>query len=413
MRTLITILMLGVASPALAQHSGHNMPMTMPMPAPVKKPAPAPAKKTAPAPVKKAPAKKTAAPVKKAPAPVKKAVPAKPTTAAKVPSTSAMPMDHSTMDHSTMDHSTMGDAMPMTEGMDPAMSMDQMDHGQMKHSDATMDPAMQMDPAMPMDHAAAGHDTMPMAMNIPIAPPPPGAGSGPARAAEAIYGPEAMRVARDDLRRETGSQNFFWFMADRAEYRARQGRDGYLWDVQGYYGGDIDKFWFRSEGEGNFGEKPEQAEIQALWSHAIAPFFDLQTGVRQDLAGPNRTHAVIGVQGLAPYLFEVNAAAFLSNKGDITARIEGEYEQRITQRLILQPRGEVNLAATDIPALGIGAGIDKLELGVRLRYEFAREFAPYIGVEQEWKLGKSADFARAGGQDPSVTNYVAGIRFWF
>ncbi len=417
MRTLIAILMLGVASPALAQHTGHTMPM--PMPAPAKKPAPAPAKKKpAPAPAKKAPApaKKATAPVKKAAAPVKKSAPTKPKAAAKAPSPPA-----TAMDHGMMDHGSMGDAMPMADAMDPTMPMDDMDHGQMNPAGAPNDPAMAMDhgqmdhgamdPAMPMDHAATGADAM--AMPIPLAPPPREAGSGPARAAEAIYGSDAMREARNALKHETGGQSFAWFMADRAEYRARQGSDGYLWDVQGYYGGDIDKVWFKSEGEGSFGEKPEAAEVQALWSHAIGPWFDLQAGVRQDLAGPNRTHAVIGVQGLAPYLFEVDAAAFLSNKGDVTARIEGEYEQRITQRLILQPRGEVNLAAQDIPALGIGAGIDKLELGVRLRYEFAREFAPYIGVEQEWKLGKSADFARANGQDPSVTNYVAGIRFWF
>ncbi len=398
MKMLIAILMLGVASPALAQHSGHTM--TMPMPAPAKKPAPDPVKKPVPAPVKKTPVptKKATAPVKKASIPVKKTSPAKPKTATTAPSTTATPMDHDAM----------GDAMPMTDGMDPAMQMDQMDHNEMM-----MDAGTPMDPGMPMDHAAMGHDAMPVAMDIPIAPPPPGAGSGPARAAEAIYGPAAMREAREALHRENGGQSLFWLMADRAEYRARQGRDGFLWDVQGYYGGDIDKFWFKSEGEGSFGDKPEQAEVQALWSHAIAPFFDLQAGVRQDLAGPNRTHAVIGIQGLLPYLFEIDAAAFLSNKGDITARIEGEYEQRLTQRLTLQPRAEINLSVQDIPALGIGGGIDRAELGVRLRYEFAREFAPYIGISQEWKVGTSADFARAAGQDPSVANYVAGVRFWF
>jgi len=109
-----------------------------------------------------------------------------------------------------------------------------------------------------------------------------------------------------------------------------------------------------------------------------------------------------------PYMFEVDAAAFLSTKGDLTARVEAEYDQRITQRLILQPRAEVNLSE-----LGIGSGIDNLELGLRLRYEIVPEFAPYVGVEQEWKLGRSRDFARAAGEDASVTNYVVGVRFWF
>lgn len=184
-------------------------------------------------------------------------------------------------------------------------------------------------------------------------------------------------------------------------------------DVQAFYGGDIDKFWFKSEGEGNFGEKPEAAEVQGLWSHAIRPWWDLQAGVRQDFTGAERTHAVIGVQGLAPYLFEVDAAAFLSTKGDLTARVEAELDQRITQHLILQPRVELNFAAQDIPELGVGAGLDTVEAGLRLRYEFTREFAPYVGIEQEWKVDRSADYARAAGEDSSVTNYVVGIRFWF
>jgi copper resistance protein B len=253
------------------------------------------------------------------------------------------------------------------------------------------------------------------AMDVPTfeTPAPVTAGKGPARAADAIWGADAMRPSRDQLARENGGMAFAWFMADRAEYRARAGGDGFLWDMQGWYGSDIDKLWLKSEGEGTFGEPIEEAEVQALWSHAIAPFFDVQAGIRHDMAGPARTHAVIGIQGLARYRFEVDAAAFLSNKGDLTARIEAELDQRITQRLIAQPRFEVNLSAQDIPELGIGAGLDTAELGLRLRYELRREFAPYIGVEQEWRIGRSADFARASGTDPSVTNFVVGVRLWF
>jgi copper resistance protein B len=253
------------------------------------------------------------------------------------------------------------------------------------------------------------------AIDVPTfeTPPPPEAGQGPPRAADAIWGADAMRPSRALLARENGGMAFAWFMADRAEYRARAGGDGYLWDAQGWYGGDIDKLWIKSEGEGTFGEPIEQAEVQALWSHAVAPFFNLQGGVRHDFAGPARTHAVIGIQGLARYRFEVDAAAFLSTKGELTARFEAELDQRITQRLIAQPRFEVNLSAQDIPELGVGAGIDTAELGLRLRYEIQREFAPYIGIEQEWRIGRSADFARARGSDPSVTNFVVGVRIWF
>lgn len=222
-----------------------------------------------------------------------------------------------------------------------------------------------------------------------------------------------MAASRSAIVREMSGMPIFWVQGDRTEYRSHSGRDGYLWDVQGYYGGDIDKIWFKSEGEGSFGEKLESAEVQGLWSHAIGPWWDFQAGVRQDLTGPERTHAVIGVQGLAPYMFEMDVAAFLSGKGDLTARLEAELDQRITQRLILQPRGELGLSAQDIPESGIGAGLDKVEAGLRLRYEFTREFAPYIGIEQEWKTGKSADYARAAGEDPSVTSYLIGLRFWF
>lgn len=248
---------------------------------------------------------------------------------------------------------------------------------------------------------------------IPMTPPPASAGSGPPRAADAFWGTEAMRESRDLLRREQGGQTYFWFQGDRTEYRAREDSDGYLFDLQGYYGGDINKFWFKSEGEGSFGEEIESVEVQALYSRAIAPFFDFQAGIRQDFAPMDRTYAVVGIQGLAPYLFEVDAAAFLSDQGDLTARIEAELDQRITQRLVLQPRVEASFSAQDVPELGIGAGLDTIEAGLRLRYHFAREFAPYVGIDQEWKVGQSADYARAEGEDPSVTNYVVGIRFWF
>jgi len=122
---------------------------------------------------------------------------------------------------------------------------------------------------------------------------------------------------------------------------------------------------------------------------------------------------VVGIEGLAPYWFELDAQAFLSNKGDAHLRIEGSYDQRITQRLILQPAAEVNLAAQDVPELGIGSGVSDIELGLRLRYEIAREFAPYVGVNWERKLGGSADYARAAGDGASATSLVMGIRFWF
>lgn len=412
MRIVLMLLLMATATPVLAQHSGHSMPMPKPTskPAPKLAPKPKPAAKAAPKPVPKpaaAATKKAPLPAKKPPAKPMKAPAAKPKAGPVAAPKSTTATDHGAMDHSAMEGGQNTSEVMDHSTMDHSQELEQVDHSAMDHG--TMDmPEMDM-PGM--DHTAMGHGEM--AMPIPNAPPPAAAGSGRARGAEAIWGAEAMHASREALIDETGNQALFWFQGDRAEYRIRDGRDGYLFDVQGYYGGDLDKFWFKSEGEGSFGETIEAAELQALWSHAIAPFFDLQAGVRQDLAGPNRTHAVIGIQGLAPYLFEVDAAAFLSDKGDLTARIEAELDQKITQRLILQPRAEIGLSAQDIPESGIGAGIDKFEFGVRLRYEIAREFAPYIGIDQEWKVGASADYSRIAGQDPSVTNYVVGVRFWF
>ena len=330
-----------------------------------------------------------------APTPAPTPGPASPSAAADPHAGHAMPqgnsdapggMDHSSVGHDAMDHS--------------AMDHSAMNHGTMDHS--------------AMGNSPAGHNE---AMTISPGPtmetlPPPEAGSGPPRAADAIWGAEAMRASRADLRTH-GDFPLVWFLADRAEVQVRDGEDGFLWDAQGYYGGPTRRLWFKSEGEGSFDDGVADAEVQALYSQAISPYFDLQAGARQDLGDTETTYATLGVQGMAPYQFEVDAGLFLSNRGDLTARIEAELDQRITQRLILQPRAEVSLAAQDVPQLGIGAGIDKVELGLRLRYEIIREFAPYIGVEQSWRLGNSADFARAAGDDPSATSLVAGIRFWF
>jgi copper resistance protein B len=282
------------------------------------------------------------------------------------------------------------------------------------------DPHAGHDMPAPAQDPHAGHDMGEAEAEAPAAsgptmetPPPPEAGSGPPRAADAIWGADAMAASREELRRTHGDFPVFWFQGDRLETQIRQGEDLYLWDIQGYYGTPTSRLWFKSEGEGEWGNAPEDAEVQALYSKAIKPFWDIQAGIRHDIAGPDTTHAVVGIQGLAPYMFEIDAALFVSHRGDVTARIEAEVDQRITQRLILQPRMEVNLAAQDIPELGIGAGFDQIEVGARLRYEFRREFAPYIGLEQSWRTGQGADFARLRGEDPSATSFIAGIRFWF
>lgn len=281
------------------------------------------------------------------------------------------------------------------------------------------------------EHAAMGHCALPAgpsqadthaghdmgqsgSPDIAVAPPPPEALAGPAHAADAVWGANDMQRSRNILREEHGEMPAQKLLVDRAESRFRKGRDGYLLDMQAWYGGDIDKFWLKGEVEGNWGKQLEHAEIQALWSHAITPWFDLQAGARFDAQpGPNRTHLALGIQGLAPYWWEVEGTVFLSNKGELTARAEGEYDLRITQKLILQPRAEVELSAEDIPELGIGAGLSEASLGLRLRYQVSPLVAPYVGVEYEHAFGDTRDFRRAEGEPADGFNLLAGVRLWF
>lgn len=264
-----------------------------------------------------------------------------------------------------------------------------------------------------MDHAQHGPDTDKSAPGAaPESAVPDRAFEGPRHAADAIWGADAMAPSRRQLARENGGMRTGMVLVERLEARIG-GEDGYVWDAQAWWGGDIHRFVLKTEGEGAFGGKLEEAEIQALYSRAISPFFDLQAGVRFDPEPEMRGHLVVGVQGLAPYMFHVDGALFLSDRGDVSARIEGEYDQKITQRLIFQPRIEAELAAQDIPERAIGAGITKVEPGVRLRYEIEREFAPYIGLEYEAKLGETADLARAAGEDADGLKLLIGLRAWF
>lgn len=239
--------------------------------------------------------------------------------------------------------------------------------------------------------------------------------SGTWSAAEDYYDPIEMREAKAMVQHEMGAGTTWFVMGDRLEYRSNGGDSLLLWDAQGWYGGDINKFWLKTEGEYDFkSDSFEEAEAQALWSRAITRYFDLQAGLRHDFApGDDRNFAVLGVQGLAPYLFEIDSAVFVSGDGDVSARIEAEYEFMLTQRLILQPRTELNFAVQNVPEYGVGNGLSTAEVGARLRYEFKREFAPYVGVSWTRSVGETADFVRADGENPSAVSFVAGVRFWF
>ncbi|KQM37835.1 MULTISPECIES: copper resistance protein B [Sphingomonas] len=390
-----------VAGPVFGQsmdHSMHNMPgMTMPA---------KPAAKATPKPARKAAAK----PAAKRKAQVRRA----PRRAQAAPARVADP--HAGHDMSGMQGMDMGAQQQPAPAQDPHAGHDMSAMpGMGSPAAAGQDPHAGHDmsamPGMAMDGsqtgAKIGTDLPPG--NKP-APAPPGD-----HLADRFWGADAMASSREnDLRREHGGMTYYQVLFNLAEYQARKGSDGYRWDGEAWVGGDINRLWLKSEGEGGFGKALESAEVQALYSHALDPYWNLQAGVRYDFKpNPSRTYATIGIEGLAPYQFEVEGALFLSDKGDVLARAEGYYDQRITNYFVLQPRVEANFAAQDVRETGIGSGLTDLEAGLRLRYEGRREFAPYIGVSWERQFGDTARFSRARGDDTGGFSFVAGVRTWF
>jgi copper resistance protein B len=202
-------------------------------------------------------------------------------------------------------------------------------------------------------------------------------------------------------------------MVEQLEYREADGDNQLVFEGEAWIGKDLNKFWFKTEVERVDGDT-EEAEVQFLYSRAVAPFWDLQVGWRHDIKPkPDRDWLALGFKGLAPYYFEVDAGLFIGESGQINARLEAEYEYMFTQKLILSPEIEVNLYSKDDEQVGTGSGLSDMELGLRLRYEVRREFAPYIGVNWSKKFGKTADFAKDEGEDTNDVQIVAGIRFWF
>ncbi len=233
--------------------------------------------------------------------------------------------------------------------------------------------------------------------------------------ADAYHDRQEMADARAAVLKEHGAGTTYYFLADRFEVQSGDGDPAIFFEGQGWWGGDRNKLWLKTETEYSFeADEFEEAEIQALWSRAISRYFDFQAGLRHDFTpDPSRTYAVLGVQGLAPYWFEVDGALFVSDKGDVSARLEAEYELMLTKRLILQPRAEADISFQTVDALAIGGGLSSIELGARLRYDIKREFSPYIGVNWTRDVGETADFTRVDGEDPSTLSFVAGLRFWF
>lgn len=202
-------------------------------------------------------------------------------------------------------------------------------------------------------------------------------------------------------------------MIDKLETRITDGPNPLVLEADAWAGYDLDKFWFKTDVERVDGET-EEAELQFLYSRAIAPFWDFQAGWRRNIKpSPDRDYLALGFKGLAPYLFEVDAGVFIGESGQLSARLDAEYEYLFTQKLVLSPEISMNLYSKDDEAVGIGSGLSDMELGLRLRYAIRREFAPYIGINWNKQFGRTADFTKAGGGDASDTQVVAGIRAWF
>lgn len=231
--------------------------------------------------------------------------------------------------------------------------------------------------------------------------------------ADAYYDPAEMAKARAAVLHHSGGEVTDFIMADRLEWQSGD-EDVGVWDLQAWRGGDIHKLWIKTEGEYSFDHNTlEEMEIQALYSRAILAYFDLQAGLRYDLEPKGQTYGVLGIQGLMPYGFEVDLAGFIATTGDLSARFEGEYDLRLTQRLIAQPRLELGWQAQDDLYAGLGSGFTHTTIGLRLRYEITREFAPYIGVEWQSDLGETRDLTRRAGGEGEDTIILIGLRSWY
>ena len=399
---------------AVDPHAGHVMPAPAPPPAKKKPavvdphaghvmPAPAPARKK-PTPAAPAPAKKPAAvdphaghvmPAP-APAPAKKKPPATPAPARDKKPASVDPHAGHTMPPATPVPADKPVAVDPHAGHTMSAPAD-------KPAQPVADPHAGHTPAAttPMDHAAMGHE-MPLPDDAPRTPIPLLTDADRA----AAFPPVGGHAAHD---KRTHS---YWEL-DRLEAWDADPGTGVGWKGTAWIGGDIHRVWLRSEGE-QVGGDLESADLEVLGGRSVSRWWDVVAGVRHELGeGPSQTFAAVGVQGLTPYKFDMEATAYIGSGGQTAARIEAEYDTLLTNRWILQWHGELEAYGKDDPQRGRGAGLSTIEAGVRLRFEVTRKFAPYIGIVHERSFGDTADFRRADGEPTNDTRVVAGVRLWF
>lgn len=305
------------------------------------------------------------------------------------------PMDHSGMDHGDREHGS-------TDTQEPAMDHSQMDHAHDAHAvQASPTPAA-------MDHASMDHGTMDhgshAALETPREPIPVLTDADRAAAFPLLHSHDMSH----------GASLHSLVLFNRLEAWDADPGTGQAWEAQAWIGGDIHRLWLRSEGERQRGSTGS-SNLEVLYGRSVSPWWDVVTGIRHDFTpGTSQTWAAFGVQGMAPYKFEISATAYLGESGQVAAEVEVEYELLLTNRLILQPLVELRFNSKDDPSRQVGSGLGKAEAGLRLRYEFSnRRFAPYLGVAHERVFGRTADFHRAEGENVRDTRVVAGIRFWF
>lgn len=269
-------------------------------------------------------------------------------------------------------------------------------------------------------------------MNMGAAPPPANVaggsmqmGGGQGRSLGPMQGGSPPPDARDPDAYAEGTRRaglgmtqmqdnaaFGRLLVNNLEWANSRDEHGQSLDAEAWFGRDYDKAWFKAEGDRRNG-RLESLRTEALWDHAIAPFWSTQLGLRHDTGGGARNWLAVGVQGLAPYWFETEATAYVGTGGQLAVRLEAKYELLLTQQLILQPRFEANAYRHEDREFGNGAGLSDLHFALRLRYEFRRQFAPYIGVQWNRRVGGAGRQAEQSGKDRQTVETVAGVRFWF
>lgn len=215
-----------------------------------------------------------------------------------------------------------------------------------------------------------------------------------------------------EMQHEHGGGTFHMFRLETEIGSTDTGDTVAGWDFDGWVGTDENKLWLKSEGEHTDGTL-ESTEFWALYSRNIATFWDAQTGIRYDSAPDSTAYLTLGVNGLAPYYFETEAHMFVSDQGDVSARLREENDFLITQKLIVQPYLEANLFAQDVPEQDVGAGLSDAQIGLQTRYEFTRKFAPYVDVHYGRKFGETASIAESHGEDKDELVGTVGLRLMF